>query len=42
MARSIRTAPKIQLVVALALAPSVLLMIVAALVANAELPLGGL
>jgi tight adherence protein C len=37
-----RAAPKIQLVVALALVPSVLLMIVAALVANAELLLGGL
>ena len=37
-----RAAPKIQLVVALALVPSVLLMIVAALVANAELLLAGL
>jgi tight adherence protein C len=37
-----RAAPKIQLVVALCLVPSVLLMIVAALVANAELLLGGL
>jgi tight adherence protein C len=37
-----RAAPKIQLVVALVLVPSVLLMIVAALVANAEQLLGGL
>jgi tight adherence protein C len=36
-----RAAPKIQLVVALVLVPSVLLMIAAALVANADLLLGG-
>jgi tight adherence protein C len=39
--RAARAAPKIQLVVALVLVPSVLLMIVAALVANADLLLGG-
>jgi tight adherence protein C len=38
--RAARAAPKIQLVVALVLVPSVLLMIVAALVANADLLLG--
>jgi tight adherence protein C len=37
-----RAAPKIQLVVALVLVPSVLLMIAAALLANADLLLGGL
>lgn len=36
-----RAAPKIQLVVALVLVPSVLLMIVAALIANADVLLGG-
>ena len=36
-----RAAPKIQLVVALVLVPSVLLMIVAALIANADILLGG-
>lgn len=36
-----RAAPKIQLVVALVLVPSVLLMIAAALIANADLLLGG-
>lgn len=39
--RAARAAPKIQLVVALVLVPSVLLMIVAALVANAEVLLRG-
>ena len=39
--RSARAAPKIQLVVALVLVPSVLLMIVAALLANADTLLGG-
>jgi len=37
-----RAAPKIQLVVALILVPSVLLMIVAALVANSDVLLSGL
>jgi tight adherence protein C len=37
-----RAAPKIQLVVALVLVPSVLLMIAAALIANADVLLGGL
>ena len=36
-----RAAPKIQLVVALVLVPSVLLMIAAALIANADVLLGG-
>ncbi|MGC1853596.1 MAG: type II secretion system F family protein, partial [Solirubrobacterales bacterium] len=36
-----RAAPKIQLVVALVLVPSVLLMIAAALIANADILLGG-
>jgi tight adherence protein C len=40
--RAARAAPKIQLVVALVLVPSVLLMIAAALLANAGLFLGGL
>jgi tight adherence protein C len=40
--RAARAAPKIQLVVALVLVPSVLLMIAAGLVANADLLLGGL
>jgi tight adherence protein C len=40
--RAARAAPKIQLVVALILVPSVLLMIVAALVANSQELLGGL
>jgi tight adherence protein C len=40
--RASRAAPKIQLVVALVLVPSVLLMIVAALVANSGALLGGL
>lgn len=40
--RAARAAPKIQLVVALILVPSVLLMIVAALVANADLLFAGL
>ncbi len=39
--RAARAAPKIQLVVALVLVPSVLLMIAAALIANADLLLGG-
>jgi len=39
--RAARAAPKIQLVVALALVPSVLLMIAAALIANADILLGG-
>ncbi len=39
--RAGRAAPKIQLVVALVLVPSVLLMIVASLVANAERLVGG-
>ena len=39
--RAARAAPKIQLVVALVLVPSVLLMIVAALVANADVLLRG-
>lgn len=39
--RAARAAPKIQLVVALALVPSVLLMIVAGLIANADRLLGG-
>jgi len=39
--RAARAAPKIQLVVALVLVPSVLLMITAALIANADLLLGG-
>jgi len=40
--RAARAAPKIQLVVALVLVPSVLLMIAAGLIANADLLLGGL
>lgn len=40
--RAARAAPKIQLVVALVLVPSVLLMITAALIANADVLLGGL
>lgn len=40
--RAARAAPKIQLVVALVLVPSVLLMIVAALIANADVLLAGL
>jgi tight adherence protein C len=40
--RAARAAPKIQLVVALVLVPSVLLMIVAALIANSQELLGGL
>jgi tight adherence protein C len=40
--RAARAAPKIQLVVALVLVPSVLLMIVAALIANADVLLGNL
>jgi len=39
--RAARAAPKIQLVVALILVPSVLLMIAAALIANADILLGG-
>jgi tight adherence protein C len=39
--RAARAAPKIQLVVALVLVPSVLLMITAALIANADVLLGG-
>ncbi|HEX5758500.1 MAG TPA: type II secretion system F family protein, partial [Thermoanaerobaculia bacterium] len=39
--RAARAAPKIQLVVALVLVPSVLLMIAAALIANADTLLGG-
>jgi tight adherence protein C len=39
--RAARAAPKIQLVVALVLVPSVLLMIAAALIANADVLLGG-
>jgi tight adherence protein C len=39
--RAARAAPKIQLVVALVLVPSVLLMITAALIANSEVLLGG-
>ena len=39
--RAARAAPKIQLVVALVLVPSVLLMIAAGLIANADLLLGG-
>jgi tight adherence protein C len=39
--RAARAAPKIQLVVALVLVPSVLLTIAAALLANADLLLGG-
>ncbi|HEX6688705.1 MAG TPA: type II secretion system F family protein [Solirubrobacterales bacterium] len=39
--RAARAAPKIQLVVALVLVPSVLLMIAAALIANADILLGG-
>jgi len=39
--RAARAAPKIQLVVALALVPSVLLMIAAALIANADILLSG-
>lgn len=39
--RAARAAPKIQLVVALILVPSVLLMIAAALIANADVLLGG-
>ncbi len=39
--RAARAAPKIQLVVALVLVPSVLLMIAAALIANADVLLAG-
>ena len=39
--RAARAAPKIQLVVALVLVPSVLLMIAAALIANADVLLSG-
>ncbi len=39
--RAARAAPKIQLVVALVLVPSVLLMIAAGLIANADVLLGG-
>jgi tight adherence protein C len=39
--RAARAAPKIQLIVALVLVPSVLLMIAAALIANADVLLGG-
>jgi hypothetical protein len=40
-ARAARAAPKIQLVVALVLVPSVLLMIAAGLIANADVLLAG-
>jgi tight adherence protein C len=40
--RAARAAPKIQLIVALLLVPSVLLLVAAAILANAEALLGGL